>query len=162
MSFLAFMKILESSATRYDKGINLLFFGRMNKIYDQISAYVSKDSKILDIGCGTGSLTIRSALLGANVKGIDINAEMLDICRRRIEEMNLKDNVTLEEKGVAELTDEEDQSYDIVLSGLCFSELSSDEIRFTLKESFRILKPQGLLILIDEVVPKNIVKRILG
>ncbi len=161
MSFLAFMKILESSASRYDKGINLLSLGNMNKIYDLIESYINNDDKILDIGCGTGSLAIRAASIGANVKGIDINAEMLAICSKRLENTNLKNKVTLQEKGVAEITDESNSSYDIIMSGLCFSELSTDEINFTLKESKRLLKENGLLIIIDEVVPTNLLKRIL-
>lgn len=161
MSFLAFMKILESSASRYDKGISLLSLGNMNKIYDQINSYVDEGDKILDIGCGIGSLTIRAAGLGGIVKGIDINSEMLAICSKRIENFDLKENIILQEKGVAEITSEPANSFDIIMSGLCFSELSSDEINFALKESKRLLKENGVLIIIDEVVPTNIIKRIL-
>lgn len=161
MSFLAFMKILESSSSRYDKGINFISLGSMKKVYDKILPYCNQDSNILDLGCGTGALTIRAGSKGSTVKGIDINAEMLNICRERVNLAKLNDKITLLEKGVAEITDEQANSFDIVMSGLCFSELSNDEIIFTLKECFRILKPKGTLIIIDEVVPKNIFKRIL-
>ena len=161
MSFLAFMKILESSSSRYDKGINYISLGSMKKVYDKILPYCTNDTKILDLGCGTGALTLRAGSKGSNVKGIDINAEMLNICRERVNLARLDDKITLQEKGVAEITDEQPNSYDLIMSGLCFSELSSDEIKFTLKESYRLLKPKGLLIIIDEVVPKNIFKRIL-
>lgn len=161
MSFLAFMKILESTATRYDKGINLLFLGKINGVYNQLDSYVEPNNKILDLGCGTGSLTLRAASKGAQVKAIDINPEMIAICEKKALDLGLKENVIIEEKGVVEITDEQANSYDIVMSGLCFSELSADEITFTLKESYRLLKPTGLLIIIDEVVPKNIFKRII-
>ena len=91
MSFLAFMKILESSSTRYDKGIHLLSLGKMNKIYDQINPYITSGMQVLDVGCGTGALTLRGAMKGAIVKGIDINAEMLNICKDRIKQANLED-----------------------------------------------------------------------
>ena len=161
MSFLAFMKILESSSSRYDKGINYISLGSMKKVYDKILPYCNIDSKILDLGCGTGALTLRAASKGSYVKGIDINAEMLNICRDRVKMAQLENKVTMQEKGVAEITDEQPNSFDIVMSGLCFSELSEDEINFTLKECFRLLKPKGFLIIIDEVVPKSIFKRIL-
>lgn len=161
MSFLAFMKILESTATRYDKGINLLFLGKINGVYNQLDSYVEPNNKILDLGCGTGSLTLRAASKGAQVKAIDINPEMIAICKKKALDLGLKEKVIIEEKGVVEITDEQANSYDIVMSGLCFSELSADEITFTLKESYRLLKPTGLLIIIDEVVPKNIFKRII-
>ena len=161
MSFLAFMKILESSASRYDKGINILSLGNMNKIYNKIDIFIHSGNKVLDIGCGTGALTLRAALKNAYVKGIDINAEMLAICAERIKKAELNDNVELLEKGVAEITDELASSFDVVMSGLCFSELSSDEINFALKEANRILKTEGYLIIIDEVKPSNVFKRIL-
>ena len=86
---------------------------------------------------------------------------MINICQKKSSELELDEKIVLEEKGVVEKTDELDSSYDIVMSGLCFSELSIDEIKFTLKESHRILKPDGLLIIIDEVVPRNFFKRII-
>lgn len=161
MSFLAFMKILESSASRYDKGINFLSLGNMKKIYNKIDPYIQSGDKVLDIGCGTGALTLRAALKEAHVKGIDINAEMLAICTDRISAANVSDRVELLEKGVAELTHEPATSYDVVMSGLCFSELSTDEINFALKEANKLLKKEGYLIIIDEVKPKSIVKRLL-
>lgn len=51
-------------------------------------AYLSKDVKdkvVLDLGCGTGRLTIGAALLGAKkVIGIDIDEEMLRIARENV------------------------------------------------------------------------------
>ena len=73
----------------------------------------------------------------------------------------MKVNILLQEKGVAEITDEKSNCYDIIMSGLCFSELSNDEINFTLKETFRLLKPGGKLIVIDEVIPNNIFNKLL-
>jgi len=48
------------------------------------------------------------------------------------------------------------------MSGLCFSELTEDELIYTLKEVKRILKPEGLLLIADEVRTKSISKRILN
>jgi demethylmenaquinone methyltransferase/2-methoxy-6-polyprenyl-1,4-benzoquinol methylase len=64
--------------------------------------------------------------------------------------------------GVVELETEKSDSYDMVMSGLCFSELSEDELIYTLKEIKRILKPGGFLLIADEIRPKNILKRILN
>jgi demethylmenaquinone methyltransferase/2-methoxy-6-polyprenyl-1,4-benzoquinol methylase len=41
------------------------------------------------------------------------------------------------------------------MSGLCFSELSDDEITYTLTQIRRILRPGGLLLLADEVRPRK-------
>ena len=76
-------------------------------------------------------------------------------------EAKLSQTVELSEMGVAELGNEESNSYDIVMSGLCFSELTENEIKYTLNEIKRILKPDGLLLIADEVKPKSISKRFL-
>jgi len=162
MSSIILMKILESAPGRYDWGINLLTLGRINSTYDRIISKVKPGDYILDIGCGTGALTIRAALKGAIVKGIDVNAGMLEIAQKRINNSKLTDKVTLSEMGVGELGNEKSGSYDIIMSSLCFSELSDDEQTYTLKEVKRILSPGGRLIIADESVPKNWVKRIIN
>ena len=156
------MKILETAPGRYDKGIRILTLGRLGKAYDRLTSHIRKGQKILDLGCGTGALTIRAAQKAAKVKGIDINSQMLEIAQKRAAEANLAQNVELCEMGVAELGGEESESYDIIMSGLCFSELTEDELLYTLREAKRILKPEGLLLIADEVRPKSISKLILN
>lgn len=162
MSTFILMKILESAPSRYDQGIYILTLGKLDKVYDRLTSHIKKGQTILDLGCGTGALTLRAAQKGAKVKGIDINAQMLEIAQKQVIKKNLLQNINLCEMGVAELETEKSDSYDMVMSGLCFSELSEDELIFTLKEVKRILKPGGFLHVADEVRPKNILKRILN
>lgn len=154
------MKILESAPDRYDVGIRILTLGSVDKAYDRLISHVKEKQRVLDIGCGTGALTLRAAQKGAEVKGIDVNSQMLEIANKRVAEAKLEQNVELSEIGVAELTDEEAESYDVVMSGLCFSELTEDELIYSLKEVKRILKPGGILLIADEVMPQSIPKRI--
>jgi len=162
MSTFILMKILESVPSRYDQGIYILTLGNLDKVYDRLTSHLKKGQKVLDLGCGTGALTLRAAQKGAKVKGIDINPQMLEIAQKRAIKKNLIQNIELCEMGVAELGSEESESYEVVMSGLCFSELSEDELIYTLKEIKRILKPEGLLLIADEVRPKNISKKILN
>ena len=162
MSTFILMKILESAPSRYDQGIYILTLGKLDKVYDHLTSHIKKGQTILDLGCGTGALTLRAAQKGAKVKGIDINAQMLEIAQKQVIKKNLLQNINLCEMGVAELETEKSDSYDMVMSGLCFSELSEDELIFTLKEVKRLLKPGGSLHVADEVRPKNILKRILN
>jgi len=50
--------------------------------------------------------------------------------------------------------------FDKVLSTFVFSELSDDEQQFALKQSYRVLKPDGKIILLDEVIPASLGKKI--
>jgi ubiquinone/menaquinone biosynthesis C-methylase UbiE len=155
------MKLLESAPYRYDTGIRILTFGKLDKAYDRLTSYVKRGQRVLDIGCGTGALTLRAARKGAAVRGIDINRQMLEIAQHKAKAMNFSQNVEFCEKGVAELDDEQSDTYDLVMSGLCFSELTQDELIYALNEIKRILKPTGLLLIADEVRPKSLSKKIL-
>lgn len=161
MSTFILMKILESAPSRYDWGIQMLTFGGVNKAYNNLVAPIKKGDMVLDIGCGTGALTMRALRKGAKIKGIDINADMLDIAKRRIHDAGFSGSVEFSEIGVGELDTLKAESYDVIMSGLCFSELTGDELDFALEEVKKLLKPGGYFLLADEVVPENIFFRIL-
>jgi len=161
MSTYVLMRILESAPSRYELGIRLLTLGRLDHAYDRLAGHIDRGQQVLDIGCGTGALTLRAAQRGAKVKGIDINPRMLEIAAQRIKSGGLSDLVDLAEMGVAELDTEEAQHYDAVTIGLCLSELSEDEIRFALKQVARILRPGGLLLIADEIKPRGLAHRLI-
>lgn len=154
------MRILESALSRYDRGIRILTLGRLDKAYDRLVSRITSGQQVLDLGSGTGALALRAAQRGATVKGIDINPQMLGIARRRTSELSLEHNVDFYEMGVAELDRERAESYNTVMSGLCFSELTEDELTYTLRQVERILKPGGLLLVADEVMLENIATRV--
>ncbi len=152
------MKLLEGAPSRYDRGIHILTLGRLERVYDRLTSHIEGGQRVLDLGCGTGALTLRAALKGAQVKGIDINPQMLDIAWGRIVEADLASKVEVCEMGVAELGGERRGSYDVVMGGLCLSELTGDELTYALRQVKEILKPAGLLLIADEVRPKSISK----
>jgi demethylmenaquinone methyltransferase/2-methoxy-6-polyprenyl-1,4-benzoquinol methylase len=154
------MKLLESAPSRYDRGIRLLTLGQVDRSYDRLAGHIQAGQRVLDIGCGTGALTLRAARRGAQVVGIDVNAQMLAIAQSRVNEAELGAVVELREMGVAELGSELAKSYDVVTSGLCFSELTESERAYALREAYRALKPDGLLLLADEVVPERVLYRL--
>lgn len=155
------MRILESTPQRYDLAIGLLTLGRLVKTYDRLASHIRVGQRVLDLGCGTGALTFMAARRGAKVKAIDVNPQMLEIAKRRAKETVVEDKVELAEMGVAELDAENSDTYDVVMSGLCLSELSDDEITYTLKEVKRILKPGGLLLIADEIKPASMIGRLI-
>jgi cyclopropane fatty-acyl-phospholipid synthase-like methyltransferase len=162
MSTYILMKVLEYLPRRYDEGIRILTLGKLDSAYDRLASHIEEGQRVLDLGCGTGALTLRAALKGAKVKGIDINPQMLDIVRGKIVEANLASKVEVCEMGVGELGGERRESYDVVMGGLCFSELTEAELAYALEKAKDILKPGGLLLIADEVRPKNMAKLILN
>jgi demethylmenaquinone methyltransferase/2-methoxy-6-polyprenyl-1,4-benzoquinol methylase len=77
------MKILKSAPIRYDKGIRILTFGRLDNAYDRLASHIERGDKVIDLGCGTKALTLRAAQKGATIRAIDVNSQMLEIAQMR-------------------------------------------------------------------------------
>ncbi len=112
---------------------------------------VSKGETVLDIGCGAGVDTFVAAILvgpEGRVTGIDLIPEMVDLARTNLEKTSLK-NVTFQE-GSAEQLSFSDRAFDVVISNGVFN-LIPDKAK-ALKEVFRVLKPSGRFLLVDEIL----------
>ena len=156
-----YMKVLESAPERYERGMHLLTLGRLGRVRNDITARLGPGDRVLDLGCGTGALAVELARRGCQVMGVDISPPMLTLAIRRVREADLGEQVELQELGAVDLdTAFEDRSFDAVVSTLVFSELSDDEIAYTLAECQRILRPGGQLLIADEVLPDSALARI--
>jgi ubiquinone/menaquinone biosynthesis C-methylase UbiE len=163
MASYVFMKVLESSARRYDAGINILSLGQINKIKREIvDNYIAAGDKVLEIGCGTGTLAVLCAEKGASVFGFDTSSRMLGIAKKKIRERNLSNRVEIAEMGAIEMDKAfASETFDKVVSTLVFSELYSDEQRYVLAEAYRVLKQGGLIVIADEVRSNSVAKRVI-
>jgi demethylmenaquinone methyltransferase/2-methoxy-6-polyprenyl-1,4-benzoquinol methylase len=156
-----YMKVLESAPERYDQGMRLLTAGRLERVHREMAAYLSPGDRVLDVGCGTGSLVMLLAGKGCDVTGIDVSAAMLAQAHERLTEAGLADKVTLQQLGAVDLDSAfDDCSYDAIVSSLVFSELSGAEIDFTLAQCHRILRAGGRLMIADEVLPDSALGRV--
>lgn len=158
-----FMKILEKRPERYNMGIDILSGGHAKKIRKQIvHTYVEAGMEILDIGCGTGSLLIDAAKAGANATGLDISKGMLAVAQKGIANNGVKDRITLHNAGVVEIDSLfEENSFDLIISTLVFSELYSEEKALALHQIKKLLKPDGTLVIAVEVQPRKPLKKII-
>jgi demethylmenaquinone methyltransferase/2-methoxy-6-polyprenyl-1,4-benzoquinol methylase len=162
MSSYIYMKILESQPKRYDRGIALLSFGQADRARERlVTDNVAQHSRVLDLGCGTGTAAILAARAGARVTGVDISAPMLAVARQKVEAAALGDRIELIEQGIAGMDRFADASFDVIIATLVFSELSPDEQAYALDHAVRILGPGGRLAIADEVRPTTPGKKLL-
>ncbi len=157
-----YMKALEKKAERYDKGMKNLTLGRLLKINKYIvDNLINKKETILDIGMGTGTFAILCGKKGVIVTGIDNSEKMLEVAKKKIELEGLTKSIQVIKMPVIELDEKfSDKSFDKIIAILSFSEFYGEEQDFCLKQINRILKDNGEFILVDEVKPKKIWKKI--
>lgn len=155
MSFV-YMKILESRPHRYDVGMGLSTLGGLSRTKRYIASHISSGDKVLDLGCGTGTLVEMCVERGGIVSGLDANKGMLAIAKERAPLANLiKGNII----DIDEIY--ESESFDVIVSTLVFSELNKEEREHVLTQANRLLKKNGRLYIADEVVPNNTIVRLL-
>ena len=76
---------------------------------------VTKELKVLDLGCGDGTTAIPAAKLGANVLGVDIAANLVEAGNMRARSEGLE-NIKFQEGDATDLHELQDESFDLVVS----------------------------------------------
>ena len=106
--------------------------------------------RVLDIGCGTGTMAILIKRMHpeAEVVGIDPDPSALAVAERKAKRARLSVEF---DRGFADHMPYADASFDRVFSSFMFHHLAADEKTATLREIRRVLKPGGSLHLLDFV-----------
>lgn len=104
-----------------------------------------KNARILDVGAGTGFLSLMLAQQGHQVKGVDLSPGMLDKARKKAKTAKLG-NIEFAE-GDAEALEEPSEKYDIVINRHLLWAMPNP--KQAVSEWARVLKPGGRLIIID-------------
>jgi SAM-dependent methyltransferase len=121
-------------------------------------AEIREGHDVLDLGCGTGTLTRRIAagVPGSRVRGIDGDAKILKIAREKARRSGSRPKF---DEGLAQQLPYGDGSFDRVVSCLLFHHLSDENKRKALEECLRVLRPGGRLHVADWGWARNPVMR---
>ncbi len=124
-------------------------------------AKITNGNRVLDVGCGTGTLAIMIKRIhpDAEVMGIDADSKILGIARAKAAKAGIK--VTLDQ-GMADQLPYADSSFDRVLSSLFLHHLSTENKRRTLREVFRVLRSHGRFVVVDFGLPRTLYSRLLA
>lgn len=130
----------------YD-GFELILSGIRKKIVQQMNPI---GKSVLDVATGTGSLAIELAKNAETVVGIDLSYKMLAVAKRK----SKSSNVTFKEMDASKMHFQ-DEIFDIVTISLGLHDMPKEVRDAVLKESKRVLKPNGQLFILEHDLPKN-------
>src|SRR5579862_2831392 len=101
---------------------------------------ITEGLEVLDLGCGDGTTALPEAMLGANVLGVDIAANLVAAGNARAAALGLS-NCRFQEGDATDLHDLEDDHFDLVVSifGAMFAPRPFD----VAKEMVRVTRPGG-------------------
>ncbi|MDQ1251445.1 MAG: hypothetical protein QG646_524 [Euryarchaeota archaeon] len=108
--------------------------------------FPGKGLQILDVGCGTGELSVLFSEMGHRVTGIDISRNMLKVAKTKAE--TLKADIVFEE-GDAETPDYDTSSFDVVFNRHLLWTLPNPKM--AVENWSRVLKKGGKVVIVDGV-----------
>lgn len=104
--------------------------------------------RVLDVGCGTGTLAARLAAAGFTVTGLDPSQGMLDVMA---ESAPAVERV----RGEGSELPFEDETFDVAITVAALHHVADpDDVRATLVEMVRVLRPGGQIVVWDHN-PRN-------
>ena len=111
-------------------------------------------AQVLDMGCGAGHASFAAAGQVAGVTAYDLSSQMLDVVAQAAQEKGFSNIRT--QQGYAEILPFAADSFDVVISR--YSAHHWHDVGQTLREVKRVLKPGGVLIIMDVMSPGHPVR----
>lgn len=105
---------------------------------------ITNGMKVLDLGCGDGTTAVPAAQRGADVLGIDIARNLVEVGARRAKELGLS-NLRFQEGDAVALDGVEDRSFDLVVS--IFGAMFAPKPHDVVKEMLRVVRPGGRIVM---------------
>lgn len=161
-----------SQASNEKRYIPALSFRWLTPLYDPLLKWIMREEtfkrkliqhasiqprmNVLDLGCGTGTLTLmlKHAHPNASVTGMDGDEDVLKIARDKSRGIDIQ-----WDKGLASSLPYSDSAFDRVVTSLVIHHLVTDDKRLAFKEIFRVLKPSGELFVLDFGAPHSSLTR---
>lgn len=120
---------------------------------------IPADGRLLDLACGTATLTIalKKKFPEAKIYGLDGDAKILNIARRKAAASGAEINFT---ESYSTALPYPDEHFDAIVSSLFFHHLTPENKRKTLLEVRRVLKMGGTLHIADWGKPSNLLMKL--
>lgn len=135
----------------YDPLVSLIGGDRVRRVL-LAQAALSPGQRVLDLGCGTGTLLVwlKQRWPSVEVVGLDPDARALARAARKAERAHVSVGL---DRGFGDALPYEAGTFDHVFSSYMLHHLTPVEKAATLREVRRVLKPGGTMHLLDFVAP---------
>jgi demethylmenaquinone methyltransferase/2-methoxy-6-polyprenyl-1,4-benzoquinol methylase len=146
-------QMFDKVSSNYDFLNRLLTFGIdvswRKKVVKMVAAQNAKT--ILDIATGTGDLAIMLSGTNADkIIGLDISPGMLEVGKKKVEQLNLTDKIEMV-IGDSENLSYADHTFDAITVG--FGVRNFEDLEKGLSEIYRVLKPNGIFVVLETSQP---------
>jgi len=152
---------MEKMVHSYDKYMKRITLGREDSLRRMTVnlAQIKPGDCVLEIGCATGTLSLaakRQAGPTGKVVGIDIIPGMIEVSRNKAIQAKL--DVTFQVGNIEDIP-LPNEHFDVVMCSFMIFHMSEKVRNKGIKEIFRVLKPQGRLLVLDLALPPTPVSR---
>lgn len=122
-------------------------------------ARIAAGMRVLDVGCGTGTLTVmaKRAHPTATVVGLDPDGRALTVAREKAAGLDID-----WQQATAQAIPYADHAFDRVLASLMLHHLDRPAKRAALREMHRVLSVDGRLVVLDFTAPDTTWARLVG
>lgn len=107
------------------------------KLHDSIIVNLEAQHSVLDVACGTGSLSIAISKKASEVKGIDMSEDMIDLAKRSVRKKGIK-NARFEIQDASDLPAYADREFDIAVTSMAIHQFDASLAIKILEEMKRI------------------------
>lgn len=150
-------KMFDQISATYDRINRVMTFGLDQSWRKKMIPLLPKGRPLTILDCATGTgdqitCLLESDLTIKNVIGIDLAEEMLDLGRKKISSKPYADRVFFQQANAQDLPFP-DQTFDAVT--IAFGIRNVTEVSKALSEFLRVLKPGGMVIILEATVPSN-------
>ena len=146
-------KMFDNISKEYDNLNRVISFGIDIKWRNKVVEIVGKTNPktILDIATGTGDLAISLTKTSASkIVGLDISDGMLSVGRKKIDKLNLNQQIEMV-LADSEKIPFEDASFDAIT--VAFGVRNFENLETGLSEIYRVLKPGGIFVVLETSIP---------
>jgi len=126
----------------YRNPLNAAFY---EKAFDRICSLLKplRESRVLDVGCGTGAQSMRLARRGFQVMAIDFSETVLKRAEAEIRSSGLNDRITLRREDILSLTFGDGHFENLLCWGVLMHIADVDR---AISEIIRVVKPGGRIV----------------